>query len=55
MWLRTRYQISKVNFWSHVVYLVYSYFWVIIGWVGYNFLLLGFGETKVYYILYYLE
>ena len=29
-----------------MVYLVYIYFWVWIGWVGYIFLLSGFGETK---------
>ena len=30
-----------------MVYLVYIYFWVWIGWVACNFLLSGFGETNI--------
>ena len=48
MWLHTRYQMSKINLWYHMVYLVYLYFWVWIDWVGYNFLLSRFEETKRY-------
>ena len=58
LWLHTRYQISKVNVWCHIAYLVHFYFWVWIGWVGYNVLLSGLGEQSdvmPYIILFYFE
>ena len=46
MWLRTRYQIPKINVCRHIVYLVYFCVGVWIGWFGYKFLLSGFGERN---------
>ena len=41
MWLHTRHQISKLNFWYHMVYLVYTYF--------------GFGLVGLGIIFYFLD